>query len=69
MAKCGICKRELDVVGDETTLDCGGDCLRCMAEAGDPECRMHMLELKLPFKDNFPKELPVSFTDWRKAGT
>lgn len=36
--KCSICKRELDVEGDPSTADCGGDCLRCMAEAGDPDC-------------------------------
>ena len=35
---CSICKRALDQPDDATTLDCGGDCLRCMAESGDPEC-------------------------------
>ena len=35
---CGICKRPLNQPGDPTTEDCGGDCLRCMAEAGDPDC-------------------------------
>lgn len=42
MPICNICKRSLDAPGDDTTLDCGGDCLWCMAEAGDPECIAHM---------------------------
>jgi hypothetical protein len=37
MNRCGICKRELNVASDPTTEDCGGDCLRCMADAGDPD--------------------------------
>ena len=37
--KCKICKRELDNPDDPTTKDCGGDCLKCMAEIGeDPDC-------------------------------
>jgi hypothetical protein len=35
---CRICGRELDDPKDPTTKDCGGDCLRCMAESGDPDC-------------------------------
>jgi len=35
---CGICGRPLNLKDDPTSLDCGGDCLRCMAEAGDPDC-------------------------------
>jgi hypothetical protein len=38
MRRCGICGGLLDVPGDDGTRDCGGDCLRCMAEAGDPDC-------------------------------
>lgn len=33
---CGICKNPLDVSPERR--DCGGDCLMCMAEAGDPDC-------------------------------
>jgi hypothetical protein len=45
--KCGICGVELtqeDVRAP--TMDCGGDCLRCMADSGDPDCieAMHELE-------------------------
>lgn len=36
---CNICRRALNVPDDDTTLDCGGDCLRCMADIGDdPDC-------------------------------
>jgi hypothetical protein len=42
---CHICKRLLDDPADPTTEDCGGDCLRCMAEAGDPDCLRAMWEL------------------------
>jgi len=36
---CSICKRELDNPKDPTTRNCGGDCLKCMAEIGqDPDC-------------------------------
>lgn len=38
MSNCSTCHRPLDVPGDESSRDCGGDCLRCMAEAGDPDC-------------------------------
>jgi hypothetical protein len=35
MKTCYICKRELGTAPD--TQDCGGDCLRCLAEVGDPD--------------------------------
>jgi hypothetical protein len=36
---CSICKVELNVEGRPETLDCGGDCLACMAFIGnDPDC-------------------------------
>lgn len=34
--RCGICRRLLKT-GAVAAMDCGGDCLRCMAEAGDPD--------------------------------
>lgn len=37
--RCLICKQELDVPGKPETADCGGDCCRCMAEAGDTDCQ------------------------------
>jgi hypothetical protein len=43
MPNCHICKRELDDPNDPTTRNCGGDCLRCMAEiAEDPDCILGM---------------------------
>jgi hypothetical protein len=33
--RCQICRRRLGNTPD--TEDCGGDCLRCLAEAGDPD--------------------------------
>jgi hypothetical protein len=39
MAQCKICKCELDNMPEDlTSLDCGGDCLLCMAECGDEDC-------------------------------
>jgi hypothetical protein len=52
VSKCGICGQELDVPGNIGTADCGGDCLRCMAEAGDPHCIQTMRDHKLPFRDD-----------------
>lgn len=37
MTRCHICKRILDNPDDPFSIDCGGDCLRCMAWAGDPD--------------------------------
>lgn len=39
MSNCSICKRLLKDKNDPIlSEDCGGDCIVCMAEAGDPEC-------------------------------
>lgn len=34
MKTCTICKQEMT-----ERDDCGGDCVVCLAEAGDPDCR------------------------------
>lgn len=36
--RCQICGRLLGNLEDPRSEDCGGDCLQCMAEAGDPDC-------------------------------
>jgi hypothetical protein len=36
--KCGICGTELNRPMAPETMDCGGDCARCMADLGDPKC-------------------------------
>lgn len=35
---CKTCNRELNNPNDPMSADCGGDCVACMAAAGDPEC-------------------------------
>ncbi len=42
---CHICDRQLDLPNDPTTLDCGGDCLQCMADVGDPDCELLMKQI------------------------
>ena len=37
-AHCTLCGAPLDVPGRPWSRNCGGDCIACMAEAGDPEC-------------------------------
>lgn len=39
MSTCSICKQPM--AADD---DCGGDCTRCMADAGDPDCIAIMYE-------------------------
>lgn len=46
MNTCKMCKRPLDIPNDPTSQDCGGDCLRCMADvARDPDCIEAMGEI------------------------
>jgi hypothetical protein len=37
-AHCAICGRLLQNPEDPASVSCGGDCLHCMADCGDPEC-------------------------------
>ena len=39
--KCNMCDKELNT-GTVDSIDCGGDCLECMAFAEDPMCAEHM---------------------------
>lgn len=43
--KCLLCKRTLGT-SDPLSLDCGGDCVVCMAEAGDPGAIEYIAELE-----------------------
>lgn len=36
--RCLGCRVELDQIGDRSTVDCGGMCLKCCATAGDEKC-------------------------------
>lgn len=38
--KCQTCKREMT-----EAEDCGGDCVFCMAEAGDTDCALRAYEM------------------------
>lgn len=38
LSRCTLCGSPLDMPGRRWSRNCGGDCLACMAEAGDPEC-------------------------------
>ena len=44
LAVCLTCRGPLDVPGDPSTRNCGGDCVRCMANSGDPDCIQAMKE-------------------------
>lgn len=46
-AACNLCKVPLNQPGKPETKDCGGDCLQCMAEAGDPECKKAMGKIRV----------------------
>ena len=39
---CTLCESPLDLPGRPWTRDCGGDCLACMAEVGDPDAVAEM---------------------------
>lgn len=45
---CSVCSRPLDRLDDLLSMNCGGDCLACMASAEDPECVQHVNSLPLP---------------------
>ena len=40
--RCKICGAELNNPLDPASKDCGGDCLKCMSESGDPYCIAEM---------------------------
>lgn len=35
--QCSTCTRKLNNPADPLSRSCGGDCVECMADAGDPE--------------------------------
>lgn len=35
---CRTCGRSLDQPADPLSVNCGGDCLACTSECGDPDC-------------------------------
>lgn len=44
MANCNICKTPM-TEHESFRMDCGGDCLLCMAEIGDDACIAKVLRL------------------------
>ncbi len=45
--RCSFCKRLLDNAEDPYSVDCGGDCVKCMAEVvQDPDCIKHLEEIE-----------------------
>lgn len=50
-ARCNICNKELDVPNDPLSDDCGGDCLACMAQAGDPDAVNTLIALVAAIPD------------------
>jgi len=59
MITCNICGREMDVPGEPQSRDCGGDCLVCMSEAGDPDAIREMWDLVFTKIDNINKILNI----------
>jgi hypothetical protein len=43
---CSTCRQPLNTPGDASSEDCGGDCVRCMAAFGDPDCIRSMAEFE-----------------------
>jgi hypothetical protein len=43
---CAICGRPLNNAEDPLSVDCGGDCLGCMADCEDPDCVAAVRALK-----------------------
>lgn len=41
--RCNICRVLLNQEGKPETRDCGGDCLRCVADCGDLDCAREMV--------------------------
>ena len=53
ISRCRICGQTLNVPSKSETLDCGGDCLKCMADSGDSEC-VEMLRQTLVDRKSTP---------------
>lgn len=45
LLNCKTCNKELNQQNDPSSRDCGGDCVECMAEAGDPDCKLVMYDV------------------------
>lgn len=45
-ALCWVCSTPMTDEPGKANTDCGGDCMSCMADAGDPDCLTAMEKLK-----------------------
>lgn len=64
--KCGICGRELksswadlragNTPEDVAAVDCGGDCLHCMATCGDPQAKEILDQHGIVYDDSWLNE-------------
>lgn len=48
---CHSCGVEMDELNNPFTRNCGGDCLKCMAESGDTDCKAFMDFVNEPIPD------------------
>lgn len=44
--RCKMCGKEMDMPNDLASTNCGGDCLECMAKAGDPDAMLAIEQLR-----------------------
>lgn len=61
VSTCGICGVAL-TPGESLRKDCGGDCLLCMADAGDPSCIETAYRLLKSRQEN-PMHTPLNYRD------
>ena len=65
--RCATCKQPFD---DASHQDCGGDCLPCMAECGDPDCISALATLRSEIRPGNPMLVYVNtLADVRKVAT
>lgn len=57
--KCNTCGHATSTSRNSLYLDCGGDCLLCMAKAGDEDCTRHVVEIA----DKYAQQLEIVKTN------
>lgn len=66
--RCRICNRVLDQPNDPSTDNCGGDCVKCMADSGDPDCIKAMEKLSGSDKHEWPRPEFIQLTSVAPLG-
>lgn len=54
-SKCNVCSVPLGTDHHQANFDCGGTCMKCMAEAGDPDCVRSLEEIRVPHNRFLPE--------------